>query len=348
MTANPMLTTVIRNLVRQPAVPGAVLGLCWPNGRQCVVAAGVGRGVAGSLRAEHRFLLTSLTKVLTATQIHMITARGHLDLEAPVSDYLPEFAANGKRDITTWQLLTHTSGLDSTGCNDAERADATSTPAELYTRVCAAGLSSAPGARVEYCSPAYWVLAELVHRLTGTKHSDHLADEIAAPLGLHNMSYEPAGWPERLVAPSEPRYDGLAERVRRLAYPAGGVVSTAADLLTIGRIYLDEHSDLLGGPAQAQLQTPVTNGLPGRRSPSQNRYPTERSAGWALGGPGALSHPRLLWHTGASGTSWWVDPRRRVVVVLLTASWYLPSRLLGDVLDATLRLVDGQSGTRPP
>ncbi|GAA1188503.1 hypothetical protein GCM10009654_52600 [Streptomyces hebeiensis] len=56
-------------------------------------------------------LVYSATKGATATAAHMLAERGMLDLDAPVANYWPEFAANGKTDIPVRWLLSHQAGL---------------------------------------------------------------------------------------------------------------------------------------------------------------------------------------------------------------------------------------------
>lgn len=53
----------------------------------------------------------STTKAMTALCAHMLVDRGQLDVDAPVAQYWPEFAQQGKERITTRQLLSHTAGL---------------------------------------------------------------------------------------------------------------------------------------------------------------------------------------------------------------------------------------------
>src|SRR5258708_37729912 len=59
------------------------------------------------------FDLASLTKVIvTTTAVMQLVERGKVRLNDPVTKYLPEFAQNGKDDVTVRQLLTHYSGLE--------------------------------------------------------------------------------------------------------------------------------------------------------------------------------------------------------------------------------------------
>jgi CubicO group peptidase (beta-lactamase class C family) len=56
-------------------------------------------------------LVYSAAKGATATAAHLLVQRGELDLDAPVAEYWPEFAANGKADLPVRWLLTHQAGL---------------------------------------------------------------------------------------------------------------------------------------------------------------------------------------------------------------------------------------------
>ncbi|MBF6150451.1 serine hydrolase domain-containing protein, partial [Nocardia nova] len=60
---------------------------------------------------EHGTLIFSATKGVAATAMHRLADRGLLDYNAPVAEYWPEFAANGKSRITVRQVMTHSAGL---------------------------------------------------------------------------------------------------------------------------------------------------------------------------------------------------------------------------------------------
>ena len=58
------------------------------------------------------FDLASLTKVIaTTTSVMRLEQLGQIKLNDPVAKYIPDFAQNGKQDVTIRQLLTHYSGL---------------------------------------------------------------------------------------------------------------------------------------------------------------------------------------------------------------------------------------------
>jgi len=119
------------------------------------------------------------------------------------------------------------------------------------------------------------------------------------------------------------------------------VVSDAADLVRHARLILDggltaSGRRVLSTEAIGELSRPRTVGLPGGRTYEPCPWPTERSIGWAIGGPGERPSRATLWHSGASGTSVWVDPEHDVIVVLLTATWLLPAALLARVADIAM------------
>ena len=107
--------SIIQSAVAEGNIPGAVL-VVGHNG------AVVYRKAYGSRALEPRrepmtldtvFDLASLTKVIaTTTAVMQLVEQGKVRMNDPVAKYLPEFAQNGKDDVTVRQLLTHYSGLE--------------------------------------------------------------------------------------------------------------------------------------------------------------------------------------------------------------------------------------------
>src|SRR5690606_12270438 len=103
---------------------------------------------------------------MSATTLLVLADRGELDLDAPIADVWPEFAANGKEEITTAQVLGHTAGLP--GFSPAI------TPDDLYDQdLCASNLATQapwwePGTMSGYHLLTQGYLeAEIVRRVTG-------------------------------------------------------------------------------------------------------------------------------------------------------------------------------------
>src|SRR5438105_15162099 len=95
-------------------MPGAVL-LVWHNGQVMYRKAFGNRSLEPrreTMRLDTIFDLASLTKVVATTSaIMQLMERGQVRINDPVAKYIPEFAQNGKEDITVRNLLTHYSGL---------------------------------------------------------------------------------------------------------------------------------------------------------------------------------------------------------------------------------------------
>ena len=107
------LDQAVEKAIDQKKLPGGVL---WFQQGQRVYRQVYGhRSVQPKMEAmteETLFDAASLTQLnATAPSIMKLGQTGDLSLEAPVSQYLPEFAANGKEAVTVRQLMTHTSGL---------------------------------------------------------------------------------------------------------------------------------------------------------------------------------------------------------------------------------------------
>lgn len=163
---------------------------------------------AGTAQVVH-----SVTKGITATALLLLHQRGHLDLDAPVSTYWPEYKANGKERTLVRHLLSHRAGVPV--------LDRPLTPAEAARLDLAAAALAAqapvwePGTDHGYHAQTYsWLLGELVRRITGDSLGTYIAQEIAAPLGLDLW----VGLPE-----AEQHRVGRTGRAEAPAAPSGGL-----------------------------------------------------------------------------------------------------------------------------
>ncbi|MEU5738557.1 serine hydrolase domain-containing protein [Streptomyces tendae] len=128
-------------------------------------------------------LVYSATKGATATVAHMLAQRGLLDLDAPVAEYWPEFAANGKADIPVRWLLSHQAGLVTLD-RPVPLAEALSWH-PMTAALAAQRPVWTPGTAHGYHGRTWgWLVGEVIHRVSGRTPGRFFADEIAAPLGL--------------------------------------------------------------------------------------------------------------------------------------------------------------------
>jgi len=135
--------------------------------------------------ADMLTVLMSCTKAIVATCAHMLAERGVLDLDAPVPRYWPEFAQNGKADITVAHLLSHSSGLF--GFDPESKVGAAAT---LNWSTCTAALQTMqplwrPGTAYLYHFITYgFLLGEVLRRASGKPFDRLFRESIAAPLHL--------------------------------------------------------------------------------------------------------------------------------------------------------------------
>ncbi|MBD2652669.1 beta-lactamase family protein [Synechocystis sp. FACHB-383] len=134
------------------------------------------------------FDLASVSKQMTAIAVLKLMEQGALELDDPVSQYLPDFQdANRNNPITLSHLLYHTSGLaDYTGDawdgSDREFANL-DLEAHLVWLNDQATIAD-PGTRFEYNNSGYTLLALVVERVSGQPFADFMATEIFGPIGM--------------------------------------------------------------------------------------------------------------------------------------------------------------------
>jgi CubicO group peptidase (beta-lactamase class C family) len=273
------------------------------------------------MRTDTVFDIASVTKLFTAVVAMRQVERGVLDLDAPVARYLPEFAVNGKSRITLRQLLTHTAGLPEEitlggySSREAALAAVLETPLER-------GMS--PGAQFHYSDLGLITLGAVVERVTGAGLDEVVRTEITAPLGMRDTGYRPSASLRERSAATEFRLDrGIVrgeahdEKVAPLGGVAGhaGIFSTARDLAVFCQMLL--NGGLYGTVRILRAQT-VRQMLVNQNA----RFPTDdHGLGLELNQPwymGPLASPGSFGHTGFTGTMVVVDPRSRVILILLT------------------------------
>jgi CubicO group peptidase (beta-lactamase class C family) len=280
--------------------------------------------------------LASLTKVVgTTTAAMVLFDEGRLDLEAPVSTYLPAFSGGWKDSVTVRHLLTHRSGLPAG--RDLWRV--ARTPDEARAAVLSTNLECKPGQCYIYSDLGADVLGFVIEAVAGESLDVFLHDKVFEPLGMNDTFFRPADSLTYRIAPTEiapPRGYPLQGQVHdENAYALGGVAghaglfSTAADLSIFAQMMLN------GGVYNGvRVLSDTTVALFTRRAAGT------RALGWDTadgdGGSGKFLDSRAYGHTGYTGTSIWIDPERQMFVLLLTnrvhaARARRPAKVISDV-----------------
>jgi len=213
-------------------------------------------------------LVFSTTKGLTAVCALLLWQRGELDLDAPVAEVWPEFAASGKGAVTTRHLLSHQAGLPAFDmpitvdeCHDADLVAA---------RLAAQAPRWEPGTAHGYHALTYgWLVGEVVRRVSGRSVGRFLADEVTGPLGLETWLGLPPELERRVAVLQPMRLDDLGaiqldERTQALT-----TALLDPDTLT-HRVFfnppVDLNGDAFNSPALHQAEWPAAGGITTARS----------------------------------------------------------------------------------
>ncbi len=138
----------------------------------------------------------SSTKGAAALCAHILVSRGELDLDAPIAEYWPEFACNGKENALVGMTLDHSVGVpvvrDPIG--DVTNWDA------MAERMAAEEAFWEPGTRNGYHGLTYsWTIGEIIRRVSGMSVGAFFQKEVAAPLGLDFWIGLPEAYEDRVA-----------------------------------------------------------------------------------------------------------------------------------------------------
>lgn len=268
--------------------------------------------------------LASLTKVVAMTPVVMkLVERKLLPLDERVHDFYPQFVGNGKEAVTIRHLLTHSSGLPAYVRFFEEKIP----PEEVVPTIVGMDLEFPLGDSTVYSDLGMILVGDIVEKVTGRPLDDLATSWIYRPLGMERTFYRPDSKYLPEIAPTEvdPVYrKGLVHGVVHdentwwLGGVAGhaGLFSTAKDLSRYAQAMMDEGFFEGGRYFKKETVAEFTE--------RQNMPPgSERAIGWdtpsdSLSSAGDYFTDGSFGHLGFTGTSLWIDPNRRIAVILLT------------------------------
>ncbi|MGA7615455.1 MAG: serine hydrolase [Thermoanaerobaculia bacterium] len=342
--SDPLLQSIredVQRLLSREIAIGSFPGAVWLIGssREILLEQPIGHSALKPARlamtAETIFDVASLTKpVITATLVLISAAEGRLRLDAPVAEVLTELRGTGKDDLTWIDLLTHRGGfqawypLYTQGTGDGAYLDA----------IVRRPLRYRPGTREIYSCLGFILLQLALERLWSETVESLSSRKIFQPLGLGLSMFNPP--PELKFAIAATEWGNVNERqmvaARNLSFSGfrrymiwgevndgnawymggmagnAGLFSSARDLWVVASTWLRGGGDLLPADLVKVALRNYTVGL------EENR-----GLGWQLqitrpDHPSSLLSESCFGHTGFTGTSVWVDPRRDLILILLT------------------------------
>jgi len=262
-----------------------------------------------------RFLLASVTKVLTAASIMQLHDRGLLSIDEPVSKYLPDFLPGNRVKIRN--LLNHTGGLP----DFMSYEQAISKPLEFE-----------PGTRVSYSNIGYQMLGRIIEKVSGKSYEEYLHENFFKPLGMSSSGVDQdASLKDRacgyLNAPEG--FTSVGRNAAIDAYAAGSLFSTVEDLLLwnealdSGKLVKPETLQLVFTPSRLSDGREAVFGL-----------------GWMIGRYKGL---REIHHGGdITGFSTEVArfPEQKFTVIVLSNIGMRPPGPLPNALDLTRKIAE--------
>lgn len=246
--------------------PVASLAIGVKRGDQILLARGYGmadveNGVPAT--AETVYRIGSVTKQFTAASVMQLVEAGTIALDAPMTDYLPDFPTQG-HEVTVRHLLTHTSGIKSyTGLESWEpkmRLDLSDE--ELVALFRDEPFDFAPGERFLYNNSGYYLLGMLIEAASGQSYRDYLNEHVFGALGLAGSSY----CDERPIIPNRAEGYQIAggvlvnDEFLSMNQPgaAGALCSTVLDLLSWSVAL--RSGNVVAPESYEQMATPATLG----------------------------------------------------------------------------------------
>ena len=235
----------------------------------------------------NRFSLGSVSKVITSTAAARLVSKGTLDLDSPISKWLPDLPEQ-HRQTTMRQLLTHRGGIRHYGRSELDMANRNGA---IYMRVYASDtevldlfikdpLVARPGESVNYSSYGYTLASLVMQAATGTEFRELIQREVATPFNLQSLAADDP-WtivPSRAgkymnAADVEMLCGGLPPQARpkltdgwanmpfcnpAYCWAGGGFVMTPADAVRFGAALMDTPQAKISSAERKLLFTPMT------------------------------------------------------------------------------------------
>lgn len=331
------LVAVAEAKMAEHRVPGMAIG---------IIDSGVvrtrGLGVTNvedplAVTAHTVFPIASISKTFAATAIMRLVEQGKVDLQAPVRTYLPEFKVQDpavSRDVTVWNLLTHTSGWEGQ-VSGPERGEDT---LRNFVSSIADLMQLAPRAAAwSYNNAGFSVAGRVIEAVTGTAINRAMRDLVFAPLGLAHAGTTAGDFIVNRFAAGHANRGDAAPTLQRPFSPsvsvtAGGIGLCLTDLLAYAQFHMGNGTAASGERVLSQAS------LERMREPQLHKQGTDDDIGMAwhlrtVGGLKVASHGGTL---AGHILLLEIAPERNFAIAILTNAqngW----RLIQDVERAALQ-----------
>jgi CubicO group peptidase (beta-lactamase class C family) len=343
---NAVTAFALQHFIDSDVITGAVTAVIGPDGIIAIEAFGLADvAKKRSMSKDSMFWIASMTKPMTAMGVMMLVEEGKVKLDDPLEKFVPEFkgiqlkTAQGlvapKRAVTVKDLLTHSSGIDTTTATPANTPVDTLPLAEMCVAYAKKPLVNEPGTQWTYNNNGINLLGRIIEVASGKPFADFMEERLFEPLGMDNTTF----WPNpdhmdvlakpyskskdsgELVEAKNTRFSEPLHDPKRTALASGGLYSCAKDLGQLYQMLLNGGE--LGGKRYLKAATlkqmtsnqlgdmPKVSFAPGMHMGLGFHIvhaPQEVTESLSAGTFG---------HGGAFGTQAWIDPVKKRAYVLL-------------------------------
>lgn len=305
-----------------------------------------GRAVQGGVEKpaanDTLYVIFSCTKAIISAALWILIGEGRLKVDQRAADIVPEFGTNGKDKVTVEQLLLHVCGFPNGRFYENEWLDRN----KRLERFKSWRLEWPPGSKFVYhLTSGFWVIGEIIERLSGRDFRDFVRDRVASPLGLPDLR---VGLPRELhhrladlalvgqrLTPEELQKLGIPEMpateltepailgfntapVREAGVPGGGGIMTAGDLALFYQALLNQGRSRDATQIwQPEVLREALRVRSGDHVDPIFKFKVNRALGVIVAGGDGFSNyrgfgktvsPMAFGHGGAGGQIGWGDP----------------------------------------
>jgi CubicO group peptidase (beta-lactamase class C family) len=285
-----LLRRVVEGGMRAFGVPGLAVAVTDRERTLWTAAYGLGDiAAAKPVGPETLFQIGSISKSVAVLAVLQQVDQGRLDLDAPVTDYLPWFRLRaGTEGVTLHRLLSHTAGL-------VPGMDAT--PSTLGEALALARTEAAAGSGFRYSNAGYAVVGLVLEHATGLPVADALAQAVLAPAGMASSeTVVTNALRSRSAVGYEPLDDSIPWRPGLPLAPApwaetdsaaGSISSTAGDMAAYARLLLRRGRGVVSDESFTRMITSASD-------------PDEKGWGYGYGMAVQPAARLLIGHNGSS------------------------------------------------
>ncbi|MCR4689851.1 MAG: beta-lactamase family protein [Lachnospiraceae bacterium] len=224
------------------------------------------------------YCVASVSKVYVTAAVMRLADEGRLDIDAPVTYYIPDFAMADERykQITVRMLMNHTSGIMGStqpgmfqyNDNDPVHYDS------LLPVLSGQRLKADPGEYAAYCNDGFDLLERIVENVSGMSYSDYVAKYLAEPTKGTNTGTGLSFCDREDLVPAYLPDHRHYENGITMALGAGGIFSTAKDVVNFGSAFFKGETSLLSESAKEKMSTRWDGG--------KDPYADECGLGWDM------------------------------------------------------------------